>query len=204
MTNEEPQKIELQSNRTADYKNKIMEHLNYDATEWGLFYSGYKEVGQLQLQKMLEKTKNEWTRVRKLDYAEKVKYTQHIYYKTEWSEKEDCFITPKVVLRAELNSRTSQDHVSAKWADAYRSYKETNKAIFDAYYTRLSAEYKEVKAYYIQRKDELEREQKVQHQINANAEVECPCCKAKVARTNLARHRKSKKCLKASEEAKSL
>jgi hypothetical protein len=126
---------------------------------------------------------------------EKVKYTQHIFYQTEWNEKEGCFETPEIVLRDLPNSRTSQGHISQTWCSSYRDYQSTQENIYTAFWRRMIPQYKEVKAHYGRRKEELELEQKEAHKERANEEVECPCCKAMVARTNLARHKKSKKCM---------
>ena len=194
MTNEEPKdKSNLILGSKKDWLTVYK--LPYDKTEWGLFYEDYKEFNQLQLQKALEKTKNQITKAKKMGYIDKLNYTKHIFYKTEWNEKEEGFETPEILLRELPNSRTSQGCISQTWCSAYDDYKTTQEKIFKAYHERLIPQYKEVKAFYERRKEELELEQKEHHKERANEEVECPCCKSMVARTNLARHKKSKKCM---------
>ena len=50
---------ELTNNSQPNIKKDFVYNLPYNKTEWGLFYDSYKEQGQLQLQKALEKNKNE-------------------------------------------------------------------------------------------------------------------------------------------------
>lgn len=194
MTNEEPKD---NSNLILGSKKDWLTvyKLSYDKTEWGLFYPSHTEYSQLQLQKALEKNKNEVLRMRRMSDYDRIKYTQHIFYKTEWNEKEDCFKTPEILLRDLPNSRTSQGCISQTWFSSLHEYQETQRKIFKAYYDRMINEHKEVKRFYERRKEELEKEQKEHHKERANEEVECPCCKSMVARTNLARHKKSKKCM---------
>lgn len=190
MTNDEPS-----NNSTPVLKSEIdwlkRYNLQYDRTSWGMFYSCYKEVGQLQLQKALERNKNELTNMKKMNEYERLKYTQHLFYLTEWDEKLEEYKTPSCLLR-----HTKHGYNDSKWCDDYRTYKETTKKVFVSYYKRCCGEHKEVKEYYEKRKAELELEQKEAHKEHANEKVKCPFCEASFARTNLARHKKTnKKCL---------
>jgi hypothetical protein len=190
MTNDEPT-----NNSTPEMKSEIdwikRYNLSYNKTEWGMFYEVYKDLGQLQLQKGLEKNRNELMGQKKMNIHERHKYTQHLFYQTEWDEKTETFKTPDILLR-----HTKHGYDDTKWFGDYTKYQEYTRNTLKSYNKRCVAEHKEVKAYYEQRKKELEIEQKEAHKEHANEKVKCPFCQAEFARTNLARHKKTnKKCL---------
>jgi len=163
----------------------------YDRTKWGMFYNGYKEVGQLQLQKKLEKFKNEMTEMVKMNKCEKMKHTQHLFYQTEWDEKTEMFKTPDILLK-----HTNHRHNNIKWNSDYTEYKNNTTKVFNCYFKRCELEYDEVKKFYEQRKLELEIVQKDQHKERANDKIKCPFCQADFSRTNLSRHKRTnKRCL---------
>jgi hypothetical protein len=171
--------------------------LPYHKTEWGLFYTDYKELNQLQLQKRLEKTINELTKTKKMCKYDIVKWVQHIFYKTEYDKKTDTLKTPEILLRhAKRGSLDKEGCVSQEWSDDVNRTTDITSSVFKAYKIRCVAEYKEVKEFYEARKIELETEQKVAHKKHANELVSCPFCQCQIARTGLARHKKTnKKCL---------
>lgn len=189
-TNEEPT-----NNYQPITKSKIdwIGHYNlqYDKTHWGMFYEVYKDLGQLQLQKALEQNKNEMDGMIRMDKHTRTKYTQHLFYETEWDEKLRKFKTPDVLLR-----HTKHGLNDPKWCIEYRDYQDKNLKIFLGYYKRCRAEHLEVKEFYENKKKELEIEQKEAHKEHANEKVKCPFCQADFSRTNMARHKKTnKKCL---------
>lgn len=186
MTNDE------RLNNQSKMKNEIdWFDISYNKTEWGLFYSKYKEQSQLQLQKALQKNENKLNKMAKMDIPTRSKYTQHLFYLTEWDEKEECFKTPSILLR-----HTKHGYDDNKWNDDYQEYKDKTIKVFTGYYKRCIEEHKEVKAFYEQRKATLELEQKITHKERANEKIICPFCQTSFARTNLARHAKTnKKCL---------
>ena len=192
MTNDE-----LNNNSQPKTESGFVYDLPYNKTEWGLFYDSYKEQGQLQLQKAIEKNKNELMKTNKMNPYDKIKWVQHIFYLTEWNEKSQEFQTPSILLRqAKHGLETKSGCYNEEHSKDSARIREVSDKVFKAYRTRCVAEHKEVKAFYEQRKKDLEVEQKKAHKEHANENVCCPFCQCQVARTNLARHKKTnKKCL---------
>lgn len=171
--------------------------LPYQKTEWGLFYADYKELTQLQLQKGLEKNINELTKTKNMGKYDIVKWVQHIFYETEYDKKTETFKTPELLLRqSKRGSIDKSGCLKQEWSDDLNRTTDISSYVSKSYKARCVAEHKEVKAFYEARKIELEAEQKVAHKEHANELVCCPFCHCQVARTNLARHKKTnKKCL---------
>ena len=164
----------------------------YNETEWGSWFSDYKDLDQGQLQKGLlkfenerKKTKDMWTR--KVDT---ISWAKHIFHNTCYDEELDEFITPKALLKRNTSGRPLSVQVEAN-DDQHSKAKETLKE----YYKRQGVEYQEVKEFYETRKEQLEKEQRLIHREKSKEDVCCPICQAIVTRTNLAKHRRSKKCL---------
>jgi 3-dehydroquinate synthetase len=95
-------------------ENDFIFNLPYEKTAWGLFYATYKEQGQGQLQKAILKNKNELLKSNKikLNPHEKVKWVQHIFYSTEWDEKEQKYKTPFILLR-----HSTHGYNDSKWCE---------------------------------------------------------------------------------------
>lgn len=190
MTNDEPLNNSHPNLKSEiDWLNKYK--LPYNKTKWGLFYTDYKEQGQLQLQKALEKNKNEIDKIKKLNKYERLKYTQHLFYQTEWDEKEEIFKTPDICLK-----HIKHGYNDTNWDKLNTDYKDKQMKILKSYIIRNKKEHLEVEEFYLKRKTELELEQKDKKKEHANQKVICEFCKANFTRTNLARHKKTnKKCL---------
>lgn len=168
----------------------------YPRTIWGLFYSGYKELGQLQLQKAMEKNKNELSKTKTLNPYEKTKWVQHIFYMTDWNEPTKSSKTPQILLR-----HTKRGFDDPHFCEDINLLRETANIVTKKYLKRCLAEHNEVKVFYAKRKEELKVEATQKHKEKANECVACPFCCAQVTRTNLAKHRKTnKKCLAIQEE----
>jgi hypothetical protein len=188
---------ELTNNSQPNIKKDFVYNLPYNKTEWGLFYDSYKEQGQLQLQKALEKNKNELLKSNKMNPYDKIKWVQHIFYLTEWNDKTEEYQTPTILLRQAKHGLTTKcGFFSEEHSKDSAKIREVSAKVFKEYRNRCVAEHKEIKAFYENRKKELEVEQKKAHKEHANENVCCPFCNCQVARTNLARHKKTnKKCL---------
>ena len=169
-------------------------NLNYDKTEWGSFYLEYKTCNQGQLQKFLLKIENERKKNMKI-YKSKnpydlIKVVQHLFYCSEYDNKLEQYITPKILLQSVDNGN------SDKWLRDKILIQMVTKNVYIEYWKRQTEEKLEVLEFYNTRKSELELEQKIQHNAHAKELVSCSCCKSLVARTNYARHLKTnKKCL---------
>ena len=175
MTNEEP---------TKNYIDILEVYkLNYNKTKWGRIYGDYKQMSQIQLQKALEGNGNELKRYVGLNPYQKTKVNQHVFYETEWSEVEQKYVTPAILLKLDKE---------------LREFQEVHKKVFASYIKRCTAQHEEVTAYYEARKVELQWTQSSAHKEHAKEKVTCQHCKASFSRTNLARHQKTnQKCLKA-------
>lgn len=194
MTNDEVENnSNLQTTREIDWIKKY--NLPYEKTEWGLFYSSYREQGQLQLSKQLEKYANEYKPMKVALKDKNIndigKLLQHFFYKTQWNEATQLYETPSILLR---HSKRKMGEI--EWnLDKYNNEQNCCKVI-KSYHKRFTAEYNEVKLYYKHKKVELERQHKEEHKQHANEEVVCPFCSKTFLRTNLSRHKKTnKKCL---------
>ena len=169
--------------------------LPYEKTKWGLFYISYREEGQLQLQKQLEKYKNEYAsliqQIKDKNIYEIGKFLQHIFYQTQWNEITKSYQTPDILLRHSKRKRSD-----IEWFQDNNKHEDICSKVVKSYIKRYLLQYKEVKAYYQQRKIELEIQHKEEHKQYASTKIICPFCSKTFSRTNLSRHKKTnKKCL---------
>jgi hypothetical protein len=173
---------------------EFLYNLPYENTHWGRFYKSYKTQTQGQLQKAILRNKNEFheTREPKIlkGHYHKMQWVKHIFYMTEYDETKQCYKTPDVLLFNEKHTGC-QKHTNKMLALNKIAYE-----VFHAYWKRNSKEHAEVRAFYESRKKELEEKQRTARLLHANEEVECPHCKAKIARSNLSRHLKTNKACK--------
>jgi hypothetical protein len=187
MTNDE-----LSNNSQPVIKSEFLYNLPYHTTEWGKFYTSYKEQGQGQLQKALfsnENIINESNNIRENPFG-MIKWVQHIFKLTEWDEQEQIYKTPSILLR-----QTKRGWNDPKWFENIKVLIKTSRQVFIAYRKRCAKEHKEVQEFYKNRKKELEIEQKKGHKLHANEHIVCSICLSKVSRTNLSRHIKTnQKC----------
>lgn len=165
--------------------------LNYQKTDWGDFYSGYRDTGQGALQKRLqqvERERAEWKKEWFKPYF-RLKIVQHIFYLTAFNEAKEEWETPPILLK-------HAKHDGDEWFNEQTKLTKISKEVFVAFWKRQEREVKEVKEFYETRQKELAVSQKAHRREHALEEVECPRCGAKVQRTGISRHRKTnRKCL---------
>lgn len=172
-------------------------NLPYENTAWGKFYSIYKEQGQLQLQKFLEATNNELENNKLTSSFDKIKWLQHIFYNTEYDDITNTFRTPDILLRhnkhCSINKKGFLTDEAIEDADRIKIIAD---AVYTAYRARCFDEYNEVKAFYETKKNEIKLKQLIVRKQNAKELICCEFCGHMVAKSHLARHHTSLKCLK--------
>ncbi len=193
MTNDELSNIILEG---RDWRSKLVEYdLDYSKTEWGLFYDGYKSCNQGQLQKQLQKTKanrEKWIGIIKskplrpsFPWMKKIiKTAQHIFYETKWNDVSKKYETPSILKYGSPNTPTALTIILTRVSNIAEQ-------VLCGYLQTCRLQFDIVSRYYEERKMALEIEQKTSHKKRAVEQIECPNCGAKVARTNISRHKKT-------------
>lgn len=181
MTNDEPQNIPMSID-----KSDFIYNLPYNLTNWGIFYNGFNECSQAQIQKALLKFHNlihKFHETQSTNHYEIVKFIQKMFYKTELYNDE--YRTPEILLRINKDK---------KWdLETTQKQRKICIAVYKQFIKRYMTEYEEVKQFYEYTKQQLEAVQKTNHKINANEKICCPICSQMVARTNFSRHKKTNK-----------
>jgi len=162
---------------------------NYENTDWGKFYSNYKQMTQGQLQKGLQKflKQREDYRTKSIE-KDGVAMCRQIFYKTKRCE-DDIYITPR-----ELFKDTNY-HNGPEWLSALHKQKKAAETLLIDYITRQTYEFNEVSDFYEKRKEEAAVLDKERRKAKSKEQVVCPYCNACVTRTNMSKHQKTIKCL---------
>ena len=184
MTNDE-----VQNNSHTEKQSDFVFDLPYDKTQWGRFYESYKSMGQLQIQKFLEKTWNLLTKKR--TPPEKRSFVKSVFYETEYDANANRKITPKILLKEK-----TRGYSDSEWVEKHIKQTDVLDVIYTKLIYRMTLEYAEVVAYYQEQKNYLEFQHNEKKKEHAKTTIECPHCKASITRTNLAKHKKTnKKCI---------
>ena len=173
----------MSTNHEPNNKNKIpddilyFERLNlpYEDTEWGKFYVNYTEKNNLQIQKFLLKVENEFSKVDSIKHSAYRKMGKFRLVK-RWFRNTDIDQHGKPCTPQRILGDMGFDY---------------NEVAYTFLKRRVTRELNEVKSFYNNRKIELSEQNKTHRRERAKERVECPICKAKITRTNLAQHRKS-------------
>ena len=201
MTNEEPTIILQEESNPNFYLD-----LPYERTEWGLFYSQYKTMNQLQINKQLLHHKLYYRKMmdslKNNNPYDMMSYVKHIF--RIYNKDTDKYERPEIIYNKHKHrqwlQQDNEEYMNYLWKTEFDEYKKMCKRIVFDYYKRMGNEFVEIRTYYEANHIEKKVIEKDHRKEHAKEMVECPCCKAQVVRTNISRHMKTPKCKKTNVE----